>query len=101
MDDDHENPTFDALGLRPELLRALTSLGYEEPTPIQQEAVPPLVAKTINVLPKSRCGEIFSQLCLTLVQESDVCFDLSSEYSLCYLYIILWPSYFAGTIFLE
>ena len=35
--------TFEDLGLRPELLAALTSLGYEEPTPIQQEAVPPLV----------------------------------------------------------
>jgi ATP-dependent RNA helicase DeaD len=35
--------TFEDLGLRPELLRALTALGYEEPTPIQQEAVPPLV----------------------------------------------------------
>src|SRR5687768_7393193 len=37
-------PTFDELGLRPELLGALTALGYEEPTPIQQEAIPPLVA---------------------------------------------------------
>ena len=35
---------FAELGLRPELLRALSSLGYEEPTPIQQEAIPPLLA---------------------------------------------------------
>ncbi|GAA4946707.1 DEAD/DEAH box helicase [Actinoplanes utahensis] len=35
---------FAGLGLRAELLRALTTLGYEEPTPIQQEAIPPLVA---------------------------------------------------------
>src|SRR5688572_27475637 len=35
--------TFEDLGLRPELLGALTALGYEEPTPIQQEAIPPLV----------------------------------------------------------
>ncbi|WP_424531758.1 DEAD/DEAH box helicase [Sphaerisporangium viridialbum] len=34
---------FADLGLRPELLRALTGLGYEEPTPIQREAIPPLV----------------------------------------------------------
>src|SRR5262249_47105956 len=34
---------FADLGLRPELLRALTDLGYEEPTPIQREAIPPLV----------------------------------------------------------
>ncbi|MEU4620302.1 DEAD/DEAH box helicase [Actinoplanes sp. NPDC023801] len=35
---------FAGLGLRAELLRALTNLGYEEPTPIQQEAIPPLLA---------------------------------------------------------
>jgi ATP-dependent RNA helicase DeaD len=34
--------TFEQLGLRPELLAALSALGYEEPTPIQQEAIPPL-----------------------------------------------------------
>ncbi|MGY1736888.1 DEAD/DEAH box helicase [Geodermatophilus sp. SYSU D00684] len=36
--------TFADLGLRPELLAALSRLGYEEPTPIQREAVPPMVA---------------------------------------------------------
>ena len=36
--------TFSDLALRDELLRALTHLGYEEPTPIQREAIPPLVA---------------------------------------------------------
>jgi ATP-dependent RNA helicase DeaD len=34
---------FDALPLRPQLLDALSQLGYEEPTPIQQEAIPPLL----------------------------------------------------------
>jgi ATP-dependent RNA helicase DeaD len=43
MTDDQNGATFDQLGLRPELLRALSALGYEEPTPIQQEAIPPLV----------------------------------------------------------
>ena len=37
------NTTFADLGLRAELLDALTSLGYEEPTPIQREAIGPLV----------------------------------------------------------
>src|SRR5262249_8465715 len=36
--------TFAELGLRAELLRALDALGYEEPTPIQREAVPPLLS---------------------------------------------------------
>src|SRR3954471_10740080 len=44
-----EDPFEDAVGfaglaLRRELLKALTSLGYEEPTPIQREAIPPLLA---------------------------------------------------------
>jgi ATP-dependent RNA helicase DeaD len=34
---------FAELGLRPELLAALTALGYEEPTPIQREAIPTLL----------------------------------------------------------
>ena len=36
--------SFADLALRPELLDALTALGYEEPTPIQREAIPPLLA---------------------------------------------------------
>jgi ATP-dependent RNA helicase DeaD len=35
--------TFADLGLRPELLDVLSALGYEEPTPIQREAIGPLV----------------------------------------------------------
>ncbi|GAA3730891.1 ATP-dependent RNA helicase DeaD [Spinactinospora alkalitolerans] len=34
---------FADLSLRPELLDALSGLGYEEPTPIQREAIPPLL----------------------------------------------------------
>ena len=37
-------PSFADLALGPELLGALTSLGYEEPTPIQFESIPPLLA---------------------------------------------------------
>jgi ATP-dependent RNA helicase DeaD len=35
---------FAALGLRPEILRSLTKLGYEEPTPIQRETIPLLLS---------------------------------------------------------
>ena len=35
---------FAALGLDPRILSALTGLGYEEPTPIQKETIPPLIA---------------------------------------------------------
>jgi ATP-dependent RNA helicase DeaD len=36
-------PSFTSLGLRPELLKALIGLGYEEPTPIQRETIPLLI----------------------------------------------------------
>jgi len=35
---------FADLGLDPRILEALTALGYEEPTPIQQHTIPPLIA---------------------------------------------------------
>ncbi|MGV9772691.1 DEAD/DEAH box helicase [Streptosporangium sp. NPDC003464] len=38
-----DTSSFADLALRPELLRALSGLGYEEPTPIQREAIPPLL----------------------------------------------------------
>jgi ATP-dependent RNA helicase DeaD len=38
------NRAFGELGLGPQLLKALDKLGYEEPTPIQREAIPPLLA---------------------------------------------------------
>lgn len=39
-----ERKGFAALGLAPELAATLVTLGYEEPTPIQREAIPPLLA---------------------------------------------------------
>jgi ATP-dependent RNA helicase RhlE len=36
--------TFDSLGLRPELLRAVRDLGFAEPTPVQAAATPPALA---------------------------------------------------------
>ena len=37
------SPGFASLGLEAALLTTLETLGYEEPTPIQQEAIPPLL----------------------------------------------------------
>ena len=42
--DPSESSSFADLSLRPELQRALDALGYEEPTPIQRTAIPPLLA---------------------------------------------------------
>jgi ATP-dependent RNA helicase DeaD len=40
-----DTTTFADLALRDELLHALSTLGYEEPTPIQREAIPPLLER--------------------------------------------------------
>lgn len=40
---DDDRSGFDALGLADELLRSLARLGYEEPTPVQREAIPVLL----------------------------------------------------------
>ena len=37
------SPGFAALGLEASLLATLEALGYEEPTPIQREGIPPLL----------------------------------------------------------
>ncbi len=37
--------SFDALGLTPELLRAVADQGYTEPTPVQSEAIPLVLAR--------------------------------------------------------
>ncbi len=38
-----QNEAFSALGLDPRIVEALTALGYEEPTPIQQQTIRPLI----------------------------------------------------------
>src|SRR6202171_5437423 len=38
-----QNEGFAALGLDPRIVSALTTLGYEEPTPIQLQTIPPLI----------------------------------------------------------
>jgi ATP-dependent RNA helicase DeaD len=43
-ENDGDPSGFAELGLAPGLCRALSGLGYEEPTPIQRAAVPPLIA---------------------------------------------------------
>ncbi len=43
MPADEPTTTFADLALAPELVQGLTALGYEEPTPIQREAIPPII----------------------------------------------------------
>ena len=50
-----ETSPFAALGLRPELLRALAESGYETPTPIQSQAIP-VVLEGRDVLGGAQTG---------------------------------------------
>lgn len=47
--------SFDTLGLDPRLIQAIERLGYEEPTPIQAQAIPPLVEGR-DVIGRARTG---------------------------------------------
>jgi ATP-dependent RNA helicase RhlE len=46
---------FEELGLAPELLRAVKELGYDEPTPIQEMAIPEALAGK-DVLGRAQTG---------------------------------------------
>ncbi|MDG0974155.1 MAG: DEAD/DEAH box helicase [Crocinitomicaceae bacterium] len=48
--------TFSELGLRPEVLKAVTSLGFEQPTPIQIEAIPHLLKSKCDFVGLAQTG---------------------------------------------
>ncbi len=54
-DPDLQPTGFAALGLDPRILRTLTVLGYEEPTPVQEAAIPPLL-RGLDLLAEAPTG---------------------------------------------
>jgi ATP-dependent RNA helicase DeaD len=48
-------PTFAELGLAPDILAAIKDVGYEEPSPIQEQAIPPLL-KGSDVIGQAQTG---------------------------------------------
>ena len=48
-------PGFNTLGLDDRLLQSHTALGYEEPTPVQREAIPMLISG-VDVLGQAATG---------------------------------------------
>ena len=48
--------TFDALGLRPELLRSLHEIGFTTPTPVQEQAIPLLLKSQNDVVALAQTG---------------------------------------------
>jgi len=48
--------SFDSLGLRAELLRSLTDLGWQQPTPVQERAIPQLLSTDQDVVVLAQTG---------------------------------------------
>lgn len=48
--------TFEELGVSPELLRAITELGYEQPMPVQEKVIPHLLTKENDVVALAQTG---------------------------------------------
>jgi ATP-dependent RNA helicase DeaD len=48
-------PTFAELGLEPSLLEPLRVLGYEAPSPIQEQGIPPLL-EGLDVIGQAQTG---------------------------------------------
>jgi len=48
--------TFNELGLIPEILEAITTLGFETPTPVQQQSIPMLLAGKTDLLALASTG---------------------------------------------
>lgn len=48
--------TFAELGLRPEILNAITDLGFEIPTEIQEKSIPHLIADDIDFIGQAQTG---------------------------------------------
>lgn len=54
--------TFKDLGLRPEIISALTDLGYEKPTEIQEKAIPQVIASNQDLKAFAQTGPVKRQL---------------------------------------
>lgn len=47
---------FEALGLKPEIVRSVTDLGFTAPTPIQEQAIPVLISGTMDFVGLAQTG---------------------------------------------
>jgi ATP-dependent RNA helicase DeaD len=48
--------TFDETGLKPEILKAIAEMGFENPTPIQEQTIPHLLASTHDLVALAQTG---------------------------------------------
>ncbi len=47
---------FEAIGLKPEIIEAITALGFEKPTPVQQQAIPFLLSSKQDLIALAQTG---------------------------------------------
>ena len=52
---------FQALGLSEETLKALSKKGFEEPTPVQKETIPLLMAGEVDVIAQAATHKTFHE----------------------------------------
>jgi ATP-dependent RNA helicase DeaD len=66
---------FEALGLKPEILSSITDLGFTEPTPIQEQAIPVLLSGTTDFVGLAQTGTgktaAFGLPLMQLIQAAD------------------------------
>jgi len=48
--------SFEQLGIAPQLLRAITEMGFEQPTPVQAEVIPVLLQKRTDIIALAKTG---------------------------------------------
>ncbi len=48
--------TFEELGVAPQILRAITEMGYEQPMPVQEEVIPQLLGNTRDIIALAQTG---------------------------------------------
>src|SRR3972149_4691663 len=60
---------FDRFGLDPALVRAVRALGYEAPTPIQREAIPPILASR-DVIGTAQTGSFLPPILQRLMHKA-------------------------------
>lgn len=48
--------TFEEIGLRPEILKAIDELGYEKPMPVQQQVIPVILSSNQDIIALAQTG---------------------------------------------
>ena len=65
--------TFEEIGVRPDVLRAISELGYVEPMPVQEEVIPYLLGRNNDVVALAQTGTgKTAAYGLPLIQKTDV-----------------------------